>query len=54
MPEVEFVFDLCVPTSFSPTNADGEVAGFTLVSIPDVILFFFDKIQLNSIPNESN
>ena len=38
MPEVEFVFDLCVPASFTPKNADGEVAAFSLVSIEQVLL----------------
>ncbi|XP_064609827.1 uncharacterized protein LOC135473843 isoform X2 [Liolophura sinensis] len=35
-PETQFLFDLELPSDFTPVNADGEVAGFQLLSIPEV------------------
>ena len=33
----EYVFDLEVPKSFVPTNNDGQVEGFVLVPIPELM-----------------
>lgn len=35
-PELQFVYDLEVPSDFTPQNADGEVDSFQLVTIPEV------------------
>jgi 8-oxo-dGTP pyrophosphatase MutT (NUDIX family) len=35
--DVMFVYDLEVPENFSPTNGDGEIAGFELMPLADVL-----------------
>src|ERR1700722_5336361 len=35
--DVMFVYDLEVPEDFSPTNGDGEIAGFELMPLADVL-----------------
>jgi 8-oxo-dGTP pyrophosphatase MutT (NUDIX family) len=35
--DVMFVYDLEIPADFTPTNGDGEIAGFELMSLSDVL-----------------
>lgn len=35
-PETEFIYDVELPAHFTPANNDGEVAGFELMTIPQV------------------
>ena len=45
-PECQFVFDLEVPESFTPVNADGEVESFSLMDVDQVLLYFDNEHQI--------
>ena len=49
--DTQFVFDLEVPKSFTPTNNDGEVNEFLLVPLSDLINKICDlEVSINSAP----
>ena len=48
-PNTEFVFDLELPESFQPGNNDGEVSGFELTSVKDIVSIITSKVDKSII-----
>ena len=46
-PNTEFVFDLELPETFIPGNNDGEVSGFELVPVGDIVSIITSKVRTN-------
>ena len=45
-PNTEFVFDLELPESFQPGNNDGEVCGFQLTPVQDIIGIITSQVNM--------
>ena len=48
-PNTEFVFDLELPESFQPGNNDGEVSGFELTPVKDIVGIITSQVDRVSI-----
>ena len=44
-PNTEFVFDLELPESFQPGNNDGEVSGFQLTPVKDIVSIITSQVH---------
>ena len=45
-PNTEFVFDLELPESFEPGNNDGEVSGFQLTPVKDIVSIITSQVDM--------
>ena len=50
-PNTEFVFDLELPENFQPGNNDGEVSGFELTPVKDIVGIITSQVDRVSIFN---